>query len=101
MADKQKQTEETVTGAGIEPDESRTPLEFAHDELLTLEQVAKQMTCSAAQVRDWIASGMLTPVADGSIQRIRRGELNRIGNPDDGAARAFERDHRDEKEDGA
>ncbi len=96
MGTEQHQTEEIVTGDGIEPDESRTPLEFAHDELLTIEQVARQMNCSTIEVRDWIASGMLTPIADGSIQRIRRGELNRIGNPDDGAAREFERDHKDD-----
>lgn len=94
MADASENAPENiVTGDDIEPDESRTPVEFARDEMLTVEQVARQMNCSTVQVREWIAAGMLTPVADGSIQRVKRSELNRIGNPDDGAAREFEKEH--------
>lgn len=89
------QDEETpiVLGDEIEPDESRTPAEFAREELMTLEQVAHRMNCSAVQVREWIASGMLSPIRDGSIERVKRSEVNRIGNPDDGAAKAFEKEH--------
>jgi excisionase family DNA binding protein len=82
-----------VLGDEIEPDESRTPAEFADEEMLTLEQVAHRMGCSATRVREWIASGMLTPVAEGSVERIRRSEVERIGNPDDQASREFEQDH--------
>jgi excisionase family DNA binding protein len=82
-----------VTGDDIEPDESRTPTEFAREELLTPEQIALQMGVSAVRVREWIDSGLLTPIRDGSIERIKRSELNRIGNPDDKAARKFEKEH--------
>lgn len=82
-----------VLGDEIEPDESRTHAEFADDELMTPEQVAHRFHCSAIQVREWISTGMLTPVRDGSIERIRRSEVERIGNPDDEAAKAFEGEH--------
>ncbi|MDQ3814554.1 MAG: helix-turn-helix domain-containing protein [Armatimonadota bacterium] len=88
-----EQNQNTVTGDNIEPDESRTPTEFARDEWMTVEQVAKHFGVPAARVREWIAAGMLTPEPSGSIQRIRRSELNKIGNPDEGAAKEFEKDH--------
>jgi excisionase family DNA binding protein len=83
--------ENIVTGDGIEPDESRTPAEFADDELLTVEQVAREMNCSAITVRDWIAQGMIRveTTLDGSGERLKRSELQRIGNPEDKAAAAF------------
>ncbi|HEX8834373.1 MAG TPA: helix-turn-helix domain-containing protein [Abditibacteriaceae bacterium] len=82
-----------VQGDGIEPDESRTPAEFADDELLTFEQVALRMNCSATQVREWVSSGLLTPIPGGSIERIRRSELERVGNPTEEAADSFEDEH--------
>lgn len=84
--------ENIVTGEGIEPDESRTPTEFAEDELLTVEQVARAMNCSAITVRDWISQGLIQVenTLDGSGERIKRSELHRIGNPEDKAAQAFE-----------
>ena len=82
-----------VTGEDIEPDESRTPTEFANHEWLTIEQVARRFDVPAARVREWIANGMLTPEPGGSIERVRRSEVNKIGNPDTGAAKAFEKAH--------
>ena len=89
-----EENQDIVTGEDIEPDESRTPTEFAQNEWMTVEQVAKQMGCSATRVREWVASGMLTAEPFGSIERIKRSEVNRIGNPDDGAAKEFEKDHK-------
>lgn len=79
-----------VLGDEIEPDESRTPQEFADDEMLTIEQVAIRLNCSATQVREWISSGQLQAKNEGSIERVSRREVDRIGNPDDKAAQAFE-----------
>src|SRR5687768_12707340 len=87
------QQDEFVTGDSIEPDESRTPQEFANDEWLTLDQVAHRMGVSATQVREWVDGGQLTPQAFGSIEKVKRSEIDRIGNPDDGAAQEFEKDH--------
>ena len=92
MTDK-NQNEGFVIGDEIEPDESRTPAEFAREELLTIEQVAHELNCSAIQVREWIASGMLTPIAEGSVERIKRSELRRLGDPQQRAARKFEKEH--------
>ncbi len=92
MAD-QNSTEEFVTGDEIEPDESRTPTEFAREELLTPEQIALQMGIPATRVREWIDSGLLTPIRDGSVERIKRSELRRVGNPDDEASDNFEKEH--------
>ncbi len=92
MAD-QNSTEEFVTGDEIEPDESQTPTEFVGEELLTPEQIAHRMGIPAARVREWIDSGLLTPIRDGSVERIKRSELNRVGNPDDKASRNFEKEH--------
>ena len=86
------ETPSYVIGDSIEPDESRTPEEFATDESLTFEQVAKTLGCSTIQVRNWVHSGMLTAEAAGSIERIRRSELSRVGDPDERAAQAFERE---------
>jgi hypothetical protein len=80
----------------LQPDESRTPTEFADEEWLSLEQVALRMNCSATQVREWIASGQLTPEANGSIERVRRSEIERLGSPTESAADAFEKQHADE-----
>ena len=88
-----REEENIVTGEDIEPDESRTPVEFAHQEWMTIDQVAKHFGVPAARVREWIAEGMLTPELHGSIERIKRSELNRIGNPDEGAAKEFEKEH--------
>lgn len=82
--------EKIVLGDEIEPDESRTPQEFARDEMLTIEQVALRLNCSATQVRDWISAGQLQAHNEGSIERVSRREVDRIGNPDDKAAQAFE-----------
>lgn len=92
MAD-QNSNEEFVTGDEIEPDESRTPTEFATEELLTPEQIALQMGVPATRVREWIDSGLLTPIRDGSVERIKRSELSRVGNPDDKASDNFEKEH--------
>jgi excisionase family DNA binding protein len=92
MAD-QNDTEEFVTGDEIEPDESRTPTEFAREELLTPEQIALQMGVAATRVREWIDSGLLTPIRDGSVERIKRSELRRVGNPDDAASDNFAKEH--------
>ncbi len=86
-------SEEFVTGDEIEPDESRTPTEFATEELLTPEQIALQMGIPATRVREWIDSGLLTPIRDGSVERIKRSELRRVGNPDDKASDNFEKEH--------
>ncbi len=83
--------ENIVLGDEIEPDESRTPQEFARDEMLTIEQAAIRVGCPAARIREWISSGQLQTQSEGSIQRISRRELDRLGNPDDKAAQAFER----------
>ncbi|MBV9868251.1 MAG: helix-turn-helix domain-containing protein [Abitibacteriaceae bacterium] len=88
-------TDNIVTGEDIEPDESRTPTEFASGEWMSLEQVAKHFGCSAIQVRDWVASGMLTPEPFGSTERVRRSEVMKIGNPDAGAAKEFEKEHQE------
>jgi len=93
MADEQNET--VVTGDSIEPDESRTPTEFAHEEWMSVDQVARHFGVPATRVREWIASGMLTPEPYGSIERIKRSEVRKIGNPDDGAAKAFEKDHKE------
>ena len=85
--------ENLVVGEDIEPDESRTPAEFSHQEHMTIDQVAKHFGVPAARVREWIAAGLLTPEPQGSIERIKRSELNRIGNPDQGAAKEFEKEH--------
>ena len=90
MAD---ETSNIVTGDEIEPDESHTPTEFARGEELTIEQAAQHLGYSTLQIRDWITSGMLTPIPDGSIQRLKKSELNRIGDPDESAARKFEKEH--------
>jgi hypothetical protein len=89
-----KPEEEIVAGDEIEPDESQTPVEFAREEWLTIDQVAGHFGVPAVRVREWIAEGILTPQLHGSIERIKRSELHRIGNPDDDAAREFEKDHR-------
>lgn len=82
-----------VEGDEIEPDESHTPTEFSGDEELTLEQAAQHAGCSALQIRDWIASGMLTPIADGSIERVSKRQLERVGDPNESGAQNFEREH--------
>ncbi len=45
------------------------------------------------RVREWIAEGILTPQYFGSVERIQRSELDRVGNPDQNGAREFEKDH--------
>ena len=85
--------ENYVTGDNIEPDESRTPAEFAREEWMTVAQVAKHFGVPAARVREWIASGLLTAEPSGCVERIKRSEINRIGNPDEGAAKEFEKEH--------
>jgi excisionase family DNA binding protein len=88
-----KPEEEVVTGDEIEPDESRTPVQFAREEWLTVDQAARHFGVPTVRVRAWIAAGMLTPELHGSIERIKRSELHKIGNPDDDAAKEFEKDH--------
>ena len=85
--------DDLVTGDEIEPDESQTPVEFAREEWLTIDQVARHFEVPAVRVREWIAAGMLTPELHGSIERIKRSEMRRIGNPDEDAAKEFEKDH--------
>ena len=85
--------DEFVVGDSIEPDESRTPQEFARDEWLTLDQVAHRMGVPATQVRDWVDGGQLTPQYFGSVEKVKRSAVDRLGNPDDGAAQEFEREH--------
>ena len=85
-----EEQENVVLGDNIEPDESRTPAEFADEEMLTIEQVAIRLGCSATQVREWISSGQLQAVPDGSVERVRRTDVDKIGNPDDSAAKNFE-----------
>lgn len=88
-----EQQDEFVVGDSIEPDESRTPQEFARDEWLTLDQVAHRMGVSAPQVRDWVNGGQLNPQTFGSIDKVKRSEVDRLGNPNDGAAQEFEKEH--------
>jgi len=87
------QQEEFVVGDSIEPDESRTPQEFARDEWLTLDQVAHRMGVPATQVRDWVNNGQLTSETFGSIEKYKRSEVDRLGNPNEGAAQEFEKEH--------
>lgn len=68
--------------------------EFDDDAWLTIEQVAKHFNCPPARVREWIAQGLLTPQPFGSIERIKRNELDLIGNHEVEAAQEFEKDHR-------
>jgi hypothetical protein len=82
-----------VAGENIEPDESQTPAEFAGEEWMTLDQVAAHYGCSVVQVREYIEQGQLTPVAAGSIQRIARSEVERLGDPTAQGAREFEAEH--------
>lgn len=82
-----------VEGDSLELDESRTPLEFADEELLTIEQAAKYLGCPASKIREWLSSGQLTAIPAGSIERIARSELQRIGDPDETGAREFEKEH--------
>ncbi|MDF2439913.1 MAG: hypothetical protein JWN98_897 [Abditibacteriota bacterium] len=91
--DETNQTSEFVTGDNIEPDESRTPVEFADEEWLSLDGVAKYFGVPATRVREWIAGGLLSTEPGGSIERIARSEIERIGNPDDVASREFESEH--------
>lgn len=82
-----------VAAEDIEPDESQTPAEFADEEWLTLDQVAAHYGCSVVQVREYIAQGLLTPIPAGSIERIARSEIERLGDPTAQGAREFEADH--------
>ena len=82
-----------ISGDSIEPRDMHTQTDFADDEWMTIDQVAEHFNCPAARVREWIASGVLTPQASGSIERIQRSELNRVGNPDEDGAQDFEKDH--------
>lgn len=86
---------EFVSGDNIEADESRTPIEFADEEWMTLDQVAKYFGVPATRVREWIDGGMFSTESGGSIERIARTEIERVGNPDDVATREFRRDHDD------
>ena len=85
--------DEFVLGDNIEPDESRTPQEFAQDEWLSVDQVAHRMGVSATQVREWVDGGQLTPQSLGSVEKVKRSEVDRLGNPSDGAALEFENEH--------
>ena len=83
-----------VEGDETEPDASRTPEEFADEEMMTVEQAANFLQVPATRVRGFIEDGTLATHAEGSVERIKRSEVNRIGNPDDGAAKEFEKDHK-------
>lgn len=83
-----------VEGDEAEADESRTPPQFADEELFTVEQAAMYSNVPATTVRDWIETGMLAAQAQGSIQRVRRSDLERLGNPDQSAAQQFEAEHK-------
>ncbi len=93
MATENVNTEGFVTGEDIEPDESRTPTEFADEEWMSLDQVANYFQVPATRVREWVSNGMFAVEPHGSIERIKRTDIERIGNPDDNAAQEFESDH--------
>ena len=97
MQNSQENNEERPASAApadiLEPDESRTPTEFAEEEWLSLDQVAHRMNCSATRVREWVANGQLTPERNGSVERVRRSEVERLGNPTNAAADEFENQH--------
>jgi len=85
--------EDIVTGENIEPRDAHTQTDFADDEWMTIDQVAEHFHCPAARVREWIASGVLTTQASGSIERIQRRELSRVEDLDKDAAAQFEAEH--------
>ncbi|HVF10324.1 MAG TPA: helix-turn-helix domain-containing protein [Abditibacteriaceae bacterium] len=85
--------ENIVSGEITGPEDAHTQTDFADDEWMTIDQAAEHFGCPAARVREWIASGVLTTQPSGSIERIKRSELGRVGNPDAGAAQEFEKDH--------
>ena len=87
------ENDNVVAGGEIAPQDQHTQAGFADEEWMTIEQVAEHFGCSAVRVREWITSGMLTPQPFGSIERIKRSEVELIGNPDEGAAEAFEKNH--------
>ena len=89
----QETNEEFVSGDNLEPDESRTPLEFADEEWMTLDAVAKYFGVPATRVREWVSGGMFSTEPGGSIERIARSEIERVGNPDDVASREYEIEH--------
>jgi hypothetical protein len=70
-----------------------TALDDTEDDWMTQEQVARHLGVTAIRVREWIESGMLTPQVFGSIEKVRRSEVDTLGNPDDSAAEEFEKDH--------
>lgn len=76
--------------ASARPTDAHPQSAFDDDEWLTIDQVASYLSCPPMRVREWIASGLLTAQPFGSIERIRKSELDAIGNPDDGAAAKFE-----------
>jgi hypothetical protein len=81
-----------TTGETNEPQDAHAQTDF-DDEWMTIDQVAEHFGCPAARVREWIASGVLTPQPSGSIERIQRRELDRVGNLEQNAAAQFEEDH--------
>jgi hypothetical protein len=91
--DNELNDQEFVTGDNLEPDESRTPVEFAEEEWMSLDQVANYFQVAATRVREWVAGGIFQTEPHGSIERIRRSDIERIGNPDEVAAKEFEADH--------
>lgn len=67
--------------------------EYTDDELVTIDEAAKIMNCPASRIREWISSGQLVAEPAGSIERVRRGELHRLGDPDKTGAKEFEKKH--------
>ena len=86
-------SQSTTPSESGEPRDSHTQTDFTDEEWMTIDQVAEHFGCPASRVREWIANGVLTPQASGSIERIQRSELDRVGNVDQAAAQEFEKDH--------
>ena len=78
------------------PQDAHSQTPFAGEEWMTIDQVAEYFGCPATRVREWITDGVLTTRAAGSIELIQRKELDRIGNPDQDGAEAFENRSNDE-----
>lgn len=74
--------ENTSADQSDRPQDARTQTPFADNEWMTIDQVAEHFGVPAARVREWVAGGVLTTRASGSIELIQRSELNNLEKPD-------------------
>jgi len=86
-------SDDFMTAPAPRPQDDHTQADFAPDEWMTLEQVAEHFGVPAARVRQWIADGLLNTDYAGSVERVRRSELDHVGNPEAAAAARFEEEH--------